>query len=578
MSASFGTAPRLRITLLAIGLTASLGLVGARLYAIQIIQHGDLGARAEGQYERRIPVTARRGTIHDRSGRALVISLDAASVFAHPGLVRDPGATAARLARVLKLPPQEIQTKLRSDGPFVWIQRKVDPEQAEAVVKLNLPGIGLVPEAKRYYPKKTLAAHLIGFVGVDDRGLEGLELEYDRLLTGGPRSFVSRVDALQRIVFRESGESRPGADLYLTIDEVVQHVAERELDAVVRRSGARGGTVIVTDPTTGEVLALANTPSYNPSAYVSSAPTLRRNRALTDPYEPGSAFKLVLAAAALEEGLVKPEDLFYGEEGVIEVAGVKIRDHEKYGWMTFRDVMAFSSNVGAIKVGMMLGKDRFYTYITSFGFGVPTGVDLPGESRGLVRRPRHWSELSLGALSIGHEVSVTPIQLITAMGAVANGGHLVRPYVLRAIRHPDGSVEETRPLMIRRVISSETARTLTSVLTEVVERGTGRAAALNGYRVAGKTGTAQKIDPQTGTYSHSKVVAFFVGYVPAENPRLAILVLIDEPQGLAWGGTLAAPVFREIAEETLNYLDVPPVDRGEERLARRPDEAPSRVN
>jgi cell division protein FtsI (penicillin-binding protein 3) len=578
MSFPDGTPPRLRIALLTLILTALLGVVTMRLYAIQIVRHRELGRRAEGQYERRIPLTARRGTIYDRSGRALVISRDAASVFVHPGLIEDPAATATRLARVLGLPAREIRAKLRTDQPFVWIQRQADAEVAEAVAKLNVPGVGLVPEGKRYYPKKYLASHLVGFVGVDERGLEGLELAYDHFLTGGARSFVSRVDARGRIVFRESGDARPGADLFLTIDEVIQHVAERELEAAVRRWGARAGTVVVMDPVTGEVLALANTPSFDPNAYASTPPALRRNRALTDPYEPGSAFKLVLAAAALEEGVVRPNDIFYGEEGVIEVAGVKIRDHERHGWMTFRDVMAYSSNVGAVKVGMKVGKERFYTYITGFGFGVPTGVDLPGESRGVVHRPRDWSGLSLSSLSIGHEVAVTPLQLTGAIGAVANGGYLVRPYVLRAVRHPDGRVEETRPVVIRRVISSATARSLTSMLAEAVERGTGQPAGLAGYRVAGKTGTAQKLDPVTGTYSRTKVVAFFAGFVPADDPRLAMVILIDEPQGFAWGGSVAAPVFRAIARESLQYLEVPPAAARVERVARVVDDASQRVN
>jgi len=578
MSFPDGSPPRLRIALLALILTGLWGGVTARLYALQIMRHHELGSRAEGQYGRRTPLTARRGTIYDRSGRALVISREAASVFAHPGSVEDHAGTAARLAQTLGLPGREIRAKLRTDQPFVWIARQVDPERAEAVAKLNLPGVGLVPEGKRYYPKKHLAAHLVGFVGVDERGLEGLELAYDHLLTGGPRSFSSLVDARGRIVFRESEESRPGADLFLTIDEVIQHVAERELEAAVRRWGARAGTVVAMDPATGEILALANAPDFDPNAFASAPPALRRNRALTDPYEPGSAFKLVLAAAALEEGLVRPDDLFYGEEGVIEVAGVKIRDHERHGWMTFRDVMAFSSNVGAVKVGMKVGKDRFYNYITGFGFGGPTGVDLPGESRGVVRRPRHWSGLSLGALSIGHEVAVTPIQLAAAMSVVANGGYLVRPYVLRAVRHPDGRIEETRPFVIRRVVSSTTARTLTAMLGEVVERGTGQAAALTGYRVAGKTGTAQKLDPDTGTYSRNKVVAFFVGFVPAEDPRVAIVILIDEPQGFAWGGSVAAPIFQAIARETLHYLEIPPAAPRVERVARMTNEASARAH
>lgn len=578
MTSSFGTPSRFRIAILALLLTAFLGLVAARLYSIQIIRHHDLGTRATGQYRRHIPVATKRGTIYDRRGRALAISLDAASVFAHPGLIERPRATASRLAQVLKLPVREIEGKLRSDRPFVWIQRKVDPERVEALVKLNLQGVGLVPEGKRYYPKKNLAAHLIGFVGVDDRGLEGVELEYDRLLTGGSRSFVGRVDALRRIVFREAEESHAGSDLYLTIDEVIQHVAERHLTEAVRSSGAKAGTVVVMDPATGEILALANTPSYNPNTYWKYRPAVRRNRAVTDSYEPGSAFKLVLAAAALEEKLVSPNDLFYGEGGVIEVAGTKIRDHEKYGWMTFRDVVAYSSNVGAIKVGMKVGKALLYSYITSFGFGVATGVDLPGESRGLIRQPRHWSGLSLSALSIGHEVAATSMQLVTAVSAVANGGNLVRPHVVKAVRNAGDGIEEIRPLPVRRVISSETARTLTSILTEVVERGTGQAAALQGYRVAGKTATAQKFDQKIGRYSHTKVMASFVGYVPAEDPRLAILVLIDEPEGLAWGGSVAAPVFREIAQEVLGYLEIAPVHARDERVVQRSYETPSRVN
>lgn len=578
-SSSFERPTRARIALLALMLTTSLGVVAARLYSIQIVQHRDLGTRADGQYERRIPVTAKRGTIYDRHGRPLAISLDAASVFAHPSLVQDTRAAATRLAKVLKQPARAIRAKLKSDRPFVWVERQVDPDQAEAISKLDLPGVGLVPEGKRYYPKKTTAAHLIGFVGVDNRGLEGVELQYDYLLGGEPQSFLSsRVDALRRVVFREAEASPTVSDLYLTIDEVIQHVAERKLEEAVRGSEARAGTVIVMDPRTGEILALANMPSYNPNVYGEFSPASRRNRALTDPYEPGSAFKTVLAAAALEEGVVKPADLFYGEDGTIDVAGTTIRDHKRHGWMTFRDVVAYSSNVGAIKVGMKVGRARFYNYITSFGFGVPTGVDLPGENRGVIRRPPQWSGVSLGALSIGHEISTTPIQLITAMSAVANGGHLVRPYVLKAVRHPDGSVEEIQPFPIRRVISPETAQTLTSIFTEVVARGTGKAAALPGYPVAGKTGTAQKIDRQTGTYSSTKVVASFVGYVPAENPRLAILVVIDEPGGIAWGGTVAAPVFREVAQEALSYFEIAPVVPPDGRVARRPDEASSRVN
>lgn len=548
---------RVRIAIPALLLAAFLGFLSAKLYFIQIVRHRDFGTRADAQYGRRIPVAAKRGTIYDRRGRALAISLDAASVFAHPELVQDPVTTASRLAQVLEVLPAKVLANLQSKRPFVWIQRKVDPARAGAVANLALPGVGLVPEGKRYYPRKSLAAHVIGFAGLDDKGLEGVELEYDHLLTSGVRSLSGRVDALGRIVFREAEAISAGSDLFLTIDEVIQHVAERELEAAIRRSGAKSGTVIVMDPGTGEILALANVPSYNLNTYGSSPPAFRRNRALTDPYEPGSAFKLILAAAAIEEGLVGPEDFFSSEDGFIEVAGVKIRDRERYGRMTFRDVMAFSSNVGAVKVGMRVGKDLFYTYITTFGFGLPTGVDLPGENLGLIRQPQQWSQVSIGALSIGHEISATPIQLITAVATVANDGYLMRPRVVKAVRDSDGRMREIEPVPVRRVLSQGTARTLASMLTEVVERGTGQAAAIPGTAVAGKTGTAQKIDRNTGRYSRTKVVASFVGYVPAENPRLAILVLIDEPQRFTWGGSVAAPAFREIAREILSYLEIP---------------------
>ncbi len=570
---------RVRIAIPALILAVFLGFLGANLYFIQIVRHRDFGTRADAQYGRRIPVAAKRGTIYDRRGRALAISLDAASVFAHPELVQDPVATASRLAKVLAMPAPSIRANLQSNRPFVWIRRKVDQEQAEAVAKLALPGVGLVPEGKRYYPRKSLAAHVIGFVGLDDTGLEGVELAYDHLLTSGVRSLSGRVDALGRIMFREAEATSTGSDLFLTIDEAIQHVAERELEAAIRRSGAKSGTVVVVDPGTGEILALANNPSYNPNTYGSYPPAFRRNRALTDPYEPGSAFKLILAAAAIEEGLVGPEDLFYSEDGFIEMAGgVKIRDREKYGRMTFRDVVAFSSNVGAVKVGMKVGKDLLYNYITTFGFGLPTGVDLPGENLGLIRRPHQWSQLSIGALSIGHEIAATPIQLITAVATVANDGYLMRPHVVKAVRDQNGRMQEIQPVPVRRVLSQETARTLASMLAEVVQRGTGQAAALPGAVVAGKTGTAQKIDRNTGRYSRTKVVASFVGYVPAENPRLAILVLIDEPARFPWGGSVAAPAFREIAREILSYLEIPPVHAPEGHVAGRPHEASTTIN
>ena len=549
----------------------SLGGVAAKLFFLQIQQGDRLTEGATKQYQRRLPILSRRGTIYDRTGRELAVSLQVASVFAQPAAIEDPADAAERLAPILDQPAKEIQARLTSDKPFVWLQRHLDPPQAEAISDLNLRGIGLFPESRRYYPRQELAAHVLGLVGLDDRGLEGLEYQYDDLLGGQPQFVVAQQDALGRIIFRQE-ESRPQApifDLTLTIDEVIQYIAERELARAVERSRAKAGTAIVMDPSTGEILALANQPTYDPNTYRKANSAARRNRAVTDAFEPGSSFKVILLAGALEEGVVRPGDQFHGENGAIEVSGVTIRDHEKYGWLTVRQILTQSSNVGAIKIGQKLGKSLYYHYISGFGFGSLTGMDLPGETPGLMRRPRGWSALSLSVLSLGQEISVTPVQIATAFSAVANGGNLVRPHVVRGLRAVDGSLQrQGEPVMIRRVISSETARTLLDMMRGVVEEGTGKEAALEEYSVAGKTGTAQKLDPATGRYSHQKVVASFVGAVPAERPRLVILVLIDEPETLRWGGSIAAPTFREIARDALKYLQVPPSPARDVRLVR----------
>lgn len=567
--------PRARVLILFFALASFLSLVLLRLFSLQIGQHQSLLEKASRQHRRLIPVVGRRGSIYDRHGRELAVSLVAASVFAQPREVRDPERVALKLSPLLNLPAQEIVRKLESDRTFVWLKRRIDPAEAERIAELHLEGIHLIPEAKRYYPKQELAAHILGFVGMDDKGLEGVEYYYDDLLGGRPRWVRSFKDGLRRTIFLEEGKASPAYDLYLTIDEVIQYLTARELERAVAKARAKGGTAIVMDPRTGEILALANFPSYDPNRYEEAPPLNRRNRAVVEVYEPGSAFKVIMAAAALEEGLVGPEDHFYGEMGAIQVGGITIRDHERYGWLTFREVIAHSSNVGAIKVGMKLGRSLYYSYISGFGFGNQTGIDLPGEAAGLIRRPQSWSPVSLGTLSIGYEIAVTPIQMLTAISAIANGGNLVKPLVAKALVAPDGRVvREFRPLLLRRVISEETARVLTDLLKEVVTEGTGKLAAVEGYEVAGKTGTAQKPDPTTGRYSHRKLIASFVGFVPADDPRLAILVLIDEPQGEGWGGSVAAPAFREIAKGALKYLKVPPYLKGGPQLALKVDAAP----
>jgi len=548
--------------ILAVFLILLLGLasVGAKLFTIQIRQSDRLTEIASKQYQRLVPLVSRRGTIYDRSGLELAVSLRVSSVFAQPGVIENAAETAKALAPILGRPVEEIRGKLATDKPFVWIERQLDSRRAEAVADLGLKGIGLFPESRRYYPNQDLAAHVLGMVGVDDRGLEGIEHLYDDPLGGKPAFVVAQQDALGRLVFRqEEPEPRtPIFDVHLTIDKVIQYIAERELAKAVEHSRAKAGTAVVLDPRTGEVLALANQPTYDPNDYHRAQAAARRNRTTTDYFEPGSIFKVILAAGALEEGIVRPTDQFYGENGAIQVGGVTIRDHEKYGWLTVRQIITHSSNVGVIKIGQKLGKSLYYHYISAFGFGTLTGVDLPGETPGLIRRPKAWSALSLSVLSMGQEISVTPLQYATAFAAVANGGTLMRPHVVKRLVAQDGSlIRPVEPAVVRRVISEPTARTLMDILTGVVEEGTGTEAAVPGYSVAGKTGTAQKVDPATGKYSHKKIVASFVGAVPAEAPQLVILVTIDEPEILRWGGSIAAPTFREIARDTLAYLKVP---------------------
>jgi cell division protein FtsI (penicillin-binding protein 3) len=416
----------------------------------------------------------------------------------------------------------------------------------------------------RFYPNRELAAHVLGFEGFDDRGLEGVELAHDRTLAGEAGLALVERDALGRDVTAQPTILKPptpGLGLVLTLDATIQYVAERELDAAWRRTGARAGMIVAMDPRTGEILAMAQRPTFNPNAYQSARSELWRNRAITDPFEPGSTFKAILAAAALEEGVVRPDDRFYGEQGVITVANRAIHDWKRYGWLSFREILQFSSNVGAIKVGLSLGRDRYYKYMTAFGFGSLTGLGLPGESRGQLRPPQRWSGLSLATMSIGQEVSVTAVQMLGAMAAIANDGRLMQPHVVRAVLEGNGrEVRRTEPQTVRQVISPGTAATLREILTAVVATGTGHKATVEGFAVAGKTGTAQKLDPATHVYSRKPGVLSFVGFVPAHAPRLAMFVMLDEPKTVVWGSEAAAPIFAVVAGQALRHLEIPPAD------------------
>lgn len=536
------------------------GVVLFRLVSLQVLQAAELTAKADRQHQKTVSLEGARGTIVDRHGKVLAMNMEVPSVFGVPTALESPAKTARHLSPVLRISTGELERKLRQDRGFVWLARKLDPEQGRRLERMPMDGIGMVMEGRRFYPKGPLLSHVLGFAGMDGEGLEGIERRYESHLHGEKRVTVLQRDALGRTVFpkgRAEQVPQPGHSLVLTIDEVIQYITEKELEEAVTRTHAKSGTMIVLDPQTGALLALAISPRFDPNAVGAIGPDRWRNRALTDAYEPGSTMKAVVAAAAIEEGVMKPHTLVFGENGRMTVANTVIHDHEKMGWVTFAEVIQKSSNIGAAKVGMALGDQRLYRYLQAFGFGQRTEIDLPGEAGGLIKDPRYWGRRSVASISMGQEIGVTPLQMVSAIGAIANGGVLMQPYVVSEIRDAQGLVvKEMRPQVKRRVVSPETARTVTTILEGVVTDGTGGKAAIPGFRVAGKTGTAQKIDPRTRTYSTTQFVGSFVGFAPADHPRLAMIVVIDEPHGEAWGGTVAAPVFRRVGEQVLNYLGV----------------------
>ncbi|MDT7043337.1 penicillin-binding protein 2 [Candidatus Nitronereus thalassa] len=533
-----------------------------RLFDLHILQAETMTKRANNQHHKMVTLDSNRGAIFDRQGRALALNLDVPSVYASPVSVKNPRLAANRLSKILEVPRRELEERLRGNREFVWVKRKIDSEYATQVEALSIPGINMVKEKRRFYPKGTLLAHVLGFAGIDSQGLEGLEVGYEHYLQGQARKVLLHRDAFGRLIFPENqqeGDSLSGNTIHLTIDEVIQFMAEQALETAVEKTNARGGSIIVMDPKTGGILAWTLRPTFDPNHVAAVSPEQWRNRAVTDPYEPGSTMKIMLAAAALEENLMKPDSLIYAGDGKVSISGTVIHDHKKAGWVTFREAIQESSNVAAAKIALELGKDRLYRYLRGFGFGEKTGIDLPGESVGILSKTEQWSGRTLPSMAMGQEIAVTPLQLVTAVAAIANGGALMKPYIVERIRTTQGGSVWTREPEIRRhPIGPQAAQTLTTLLENVVEQGTGSQAAIHGYRVAGKTGTAQKVDPETRAYSSSKSVSSFVGFAPAEDPRFVMLVVIDEPQGRGWGGAVAAPVFREVGAQVLRHLKVPP--------------------
>ncbi len=532
------------------------GLILARLIELQVVRHGELAERAQRQQQRTLEVTPKRGVIFDRNRRELAVSVSVDSLFAIPHEVPDPAAAARRLAPILGLEKAAVEEKLRSDRSFVWIKRKLTAEESARVQALSLPGIYAQPEHKRFYPKRELAAHVLGFVGVDENGLAGLELALDEEIRGQSQRLIVSADGRRRWFNRRGSVAAEGASVVLTLDENIQYIAERELATAIKETRASSGTIIVQDPRSGEILALANWPTFNPNQ-PSAAPLQHHvNRALSFVYEPGSTFKLVTLAAALEEGLANPSELIDCQQGAIFIAGHKIRDHKPFGLLTLRQVMFESSDVGAIKVGLRLGNDLMYKHIRHWGFGKATGIELPAESSGILRPASNWSRISIGAVSMGQEVAITSLQLAAGVSAIANGGEWVQPHIVAEVFR--GQQAEPRPPSRReRILTPGVAEELQRMLGGVVREGTGRSAQPIGYSAAGKTGTAQKIDA-SGTYSRTDFVSSFAGFAPASDPAVTVVVVLDSPRGgLYHGGEVAAPVFRAVVERTLAYLNKP---------------------
>lgn len=551
---------KLRLVLIGAAFTLVFGVITAKTAYLQIFRGPWLSSKAEDQYTRDMVTRGRRGTIYDANHIEMAVSIDTDSIAVYPGRVENPDRAAAKLAGVLQLDRKTVKQKLTSKRSFVWLKRQVTPKEAQAVSALKIKGVDFIPEHSRFYPNRSLAAAVLGFSGIDGRGLEGLEYYYENYLKGKTGKRTVLKDALGRGFDAEKKHagSDSGNNLVLTIDRNIQYIAEDALEDAVTEFSAQSGLAVVMDPETGAILALALYPEFNPNAFGRYDRKLWRNRAITDPFEPGSTLKIFSAAAAIESGTCTPSTIFFCENGSYKIGRNTVHDTHEYGWLSLQQIIKYSSNIGAVKVGRTIGPAALYQTLRAFGFGQKTGIDCPGETGGSLSAWQKWSHIDAGAIAFGQGVAVSAVQLTAAVSAIANDGVLMKPRIVQAITGPNGQlIKNNRPQQIRRAVSVETARTVRRILkTVITEGGTGVQAALAGYPVCGKTGTAQKVG-KNGTYVRGRYVSSFVGFAPADRPRLTILVVVDEPRGNHYGGTVAAPAFRKIASESLNYLNVP---------------------
>src|SRR5215467_12059941 len=552
---------QVRLLIVAGCLVLWMAAVFVRLGTLQFIEHSYYLGRAHRQQQRTVEITPKRGAIFDRNMHPLAMSTEVESAYAIPTELGDNKDQAAQLlSGIVQIPRDVLASKFNSGNTFVWVSRKLPPEKSDAIKELSLKGIYTMKENERFYPNRDLAAHVLGFVNMDEKGISGLEFQLDKDVRGKGDRILVMADAKQRWFDGEQAKRDEGANVVLTLDTKIQYIAERELQAAIARTHASAGTVIIQNPNTGEILALANWPKFNPNSPGDAKPETRMNPAVSGIYEPGSTFKLITLSAALDQNITRPDEVFNCENGAVYIAGHRIRDHKPFGLLTVSEILAKSSDVGAIKIALRMGAPKFYEYIRAFGFGQQTGVDLPGESKGILRKLDNWSAISIGSVSMGQEVGVTPMQLVTAVSAIANGGTLYKPHVVADVKRGSESLPMTgvlAPGEAKEVIRPETAATLRRLMEGVVLHGTGTRARLDGWTTAGKTGSAQKIDPATGRYSPTQLIASFSGFAPINDPAVTILISRDSPVGAHEGGQVAAPVVKRIAEQVLPYLDVP---------------------
>ena len=552
---------KLRILLVGAIFFTAFAAIAAKAVHLQVYRSSWLSQKAANQYEKSLTISGKRGVIYDRNRSEMAVSINVTSIAAYPGQVENPKSTARALARALDMDARRLQRKLAAKKSFVWIKRQSTAKETSAVKDLDISGIEFVTEYNRFYPHTTQAAQALGFSGIDGAGLEGIEFFYNQQLKGADINFTVFKDALGN-GFR-AGPVRTantgGNNLVLTIDSTIQYIAESALKETVDKYSALSGLALVMHPSTGALLAIAHYPLFNPNSYADFDKSVWRNRALTDTFEPGSTMKIFNAAAALEYGKITPNEIFYCENGSYKIGKNVVHDIHKYGWLSLQQIVKFSSNIGAVKIAEKMGAKNLHRSFRDFGFGQKTGIDFPGETPGSLSHYSTWSKIDIGAISFGHGISVSALQLVTALSAIANGGNLMKPYLVREIVDQDGKlIQAFKPQTLRRAVSPRTATIVKNILkTVMTEGGTGVNAALDGYSACGKTGTARKLD-ENGKYLKTKHTASFIGFAPADSPEVAIVVIIDEPQGQYYGGVVAAPVFRQIAQQTLNYLNVPP--------------------